>query len=44
MMVAALIKKNILLSLAYIFRGLLHCCYGRRYGNMKADMVLEKEL
>jgi hypothetical protein len=39
---ATLIKENISLRLAYSFRGLVLYHHGRKYGIMKADMVLEE--
>jgi hypothetical protein len=42
MTMATLTKENILLGLAYSFRGLDHYCHGGKHGCMQADMVLEK--
>jgi hypothetical protein len=41
---ATLIKANILLGLAYSFRGLIHYHLSRKHGGIQADIVLEKEL
>jgi hypothetical protein len=38
---ATLIKANILLGLAYSFRGLVHYHHGRKHGNVQTDMVME---
>jgi hypothetical protein len=43
MTTATLIKANILLGLAYTFRGLV-CYHGGKHDSMQADMVLEREL
>jgi hypothetical protein len=39
---ATLIKDNILLGLAYRFRGLLHYHHGRKHGRVLVDMVLKE--
>jgi hypothetical protein len=41
---ATLIKKNIELEQAYIFRGLVHYHHGGKQGNMQPDMMLEEDL
>ena len=41
---ATLIKENILLGLAYSFRGSVHYYHGGKHGSVKADMVLLEEL
>jgi len=41
---ATLLKENILLGLAYSFRGSVHHHHGRKHGSVQGDMVLEKEL
>jgi hypothetical protein len=35
-------KENILLWLAYMFKGLVRYCHGRKHGCMQADMMQEK--
>jgi hypothetical protein len=44
MTMAALIKENISLGLAYSFRGLVHYYHGWKYDCMQANMLLEMEL
>jgi hypothetical protein len=44
MTMAALIKEDISLGLAYSFRGLVHYHHDKKYGRMQADVLLKKEL
>lgn len=44
MSTATLMKENILLGLAYSFKGLVCYCHGRKHVGMQADIVLGKEL
>ena len=37
-------KRKIELGLTYSFRTFVHCPHGKKYGNMQADIVQEKEL
>lgn len=39
-----LMKDNVLLGLAFRFRGLVHYCCGRKHNDMQADMVLQRQL
>jgi hypothetical protein len=41
---AILLKEIISLELGYSFKGLAHCCHGKKHGSRQADMMLEKEL
>ena len=41
---STLTKASISLGLVYSFRCLIHYHHSRKYGTVKADMVLEKEL
>jgi hypothetical protein len=41
MTMAAPIKENISLGLAYRFRGSTHCHLGGKHGGMQPDMVLQ---
>ena len=40
---ATVVKESVSLWLPDRFRGLVHYHYGRKHGDMKADMVLEKK-
>jgi hypothetical protein len=42
MVKATLIKDNILLGLAYRFRGSVHYHQDEKHGSLQADLVLEK--
>jgi hypothetical protein len=42
MTTATLIKGKDLTGLTYRFRGLVHCCYGRKNGNMQVVVMLER--
>ena len=37
-------KEKHFIEVAYIFRGLVHCCHGGKHGGMQTDIVLEKQL
>jgi hypothetical protein len=39
MTMAILVKENISLEVAFIFRGLVHYFYGREYGSMQTDIA-----
>jgi hypothetical protein len=43
MTTAMLIKENIEFNLAYSFRGLVHCCHGRKHSVMQADNSMQLE-
>ena len=42
MTMAALIKENILVRLAYTFTGLVHYHHDGKHSNIETDMVLEE--
>jgi hypothetical protein len=42
MIKATLTMENILMGLAYSFRGLVHYHHGGKHGSVQADMLLEK--
>lgn len=44
MTIQILIKENIILKLAYNFRGLVYYCQGQEHGGSELDIGLEKEL